>query len=127
MPPSIRLGSPPVTRLITLRMAASLVLKVAVSPGATPNRVKLWNRLAPRTVPRLCGTLKRPDNDCTAPVLPSVSAAAWAAAAAAQAKIDGATVQSPTRMNGARSNGCLNAGSAISSSCAARNASILLP
>ncbi|KPF75937.1 hypothetical protein IP68_05340 [Blastomonas sp. AAP25] len=44
--------SPPVTRLMTLRMVAeSLALQRAMSPGPRLKCAKLWNRLSPARTP----------------------------------------------------------------------------
>lgn len=52
--PKISEAVPPVTRLITLAIAAVLVSNLAVCPASILNREKLWKRLLPATAPRSC-------------------------------------------------------------------------
>src|SRR3954466_13037947 len=77
--------SPPVTRLITFLISPGPV-KVAVWPVAMPNFSKLWNRLAPRRVPRSALISIWPPCRLTlGPTEPSVTICAWTGAAASNA------------------------------------------
>ena len=99
--PSMSERSPPVTRLITLRISAGPE-KVARSPVSREKRSKLWNRLRPARVPRSAPMSKSgPTRSTCGPAVPSVAiCAAIDRTPMSQITIAGTAIDQPRQSGG---------------------------